>query len=57
MTSGNVARTCRICGKSYIDWELSKARICGKCEDEVLDWIKENREKLFKIIFSGDMGD
>lgn len=52
MTGGYVTRTCRICGTSYNDWELNKAHICDKCEDEILDWIKENRKKLIGIIFS-----
>lgn len=57
MSGGYITRTCRICGTSYNDWKLNKAHICGKCEDEILDWIRENRKKLIKIIFSGNTED
>lgn len=51
---GKVSLTCKICGTSYIGQPLSSIRICGECEDKIFDWIKENRERLFRIIFSGD---
>lgn len=54
MTSGKVSLTCKICGTSYIGQPSSSIRICGECKGKIFDWIKENHERLFRIIVSGD---